>query len=147
MPLLDRRELIFEWATGQRFSPPTNVLHEVDVDVDDINNDNDIAEDNNFNDEIVDHIFEDFDSDEDTSAPTPKSINIEENDNMDIEEDNTSEHSIDTETNDNTDHSTHDCDAYNLTQGVLEDDIPPRRNPLRAAAGARITRLQPSFDS
>ena len=76
MPLLDRRELIFEWALGQRFGPPTNIENEVHVDVDDINNENNIAEGNDFNDEIADRIFEDVDSDEDTSTPATNSIEI-----------------------------------------------------------------------
>ena len=48
MPLLDGRELIFEWAPPQCFVPPIHTLNEVDVDVDDIINDNDIAEGNDF---------------------------------------------------------------------------------------------------
>ena len=149
MILLDGGELIFEWAPGQCFGPPINILNEVDVDVNDINNNNTITEGNDFNDEIVDQIFEDVDCDEETSASTTNNIEINENDNVDIKEDDASEHSIDTETDDNTYRSTHDFDAYTLIQDVLEDNIPPspRSNPSCAATGAGITKLQPSFNS
>ena len=42
MPLLDRRKLIFEWAPGQRFGPPTNIENDVHFYVDGIKNENDI---------------------------------------------------------------------------------------------------------
>ena len=84
MPLLDSRELIFEWAPGHHFDLYKNMLNEVGVGVDDINTNNDITEGNDFNDEIINHIFEDAESDDDTSAhysTVTNNIEIDDNDN------------------------------------------------------------------
>ena len=61
MPLLDSRELIFEWAPGQNFGPTHNFSDNSNVDVDDIKN-------NGENDEVVDHNFEDNDSDDEVPS-------------------------------------------------------------------------------
>ena len=61
MPLLDSRELIFEWAPVQNFGPIQKFSNNSNVDVDDTNKNSDNAE-------VVDHSFEDNESDDEVPS-------------------------------------------------------------------------------